>query len=707
MPIKDDFTIDYPNRRIYHSSGTTVYAVNELYSWLMDELDEDTTIDDTIPMTAQTPTAYTLTNSWYLDQHEFNSFEYLYGGSIRTTGWNASAFTLGIRLLTFNQSGYTAAVTSDIGKAVTGGTTAHTGILLDFDNDNRKWWIRTDSLTDTFNLSESITIDSGTGAGTSAAASVTGENVWTNLYTIGTIAAYTQIYIIQNHLNISPWWSDDHIDILLLTREAGSLIDRGYVTVLARQYTKFYDHFVSDLSGGNRTPIPLSTLTDINNTTGFRSFTASGISGTFEAGNYIYTGASWATATAKGALTAVSGSTLTYYPLTDTDFSNGNAITEWTGTSDDATATAGTPSNTGPAALSGITFTFGADSKNLNNGNGLRPYDLVIDCNDSTLQDLYEYLKFVSRNGSTTNLNGYDGEQYSAVGDYYLDYESPTGTFVEGNTLTGSTSGATGIIVSNHTTQEALVVRDVVGTFVVGESITEDSNSATISTGGVQAISPNKQAPFGSFAGGKFFGARGIWLDNVAGADANNYELTDSTNTRQVPPASIAITVTGLESDDQVAVFRATDATNNIVDKSMYTIYETHTAPVAYLRVSGAVPNDTPTSGYIRVVRRQASGTILGEERYAYTGWTNETGYAEFTLSATTTQNYNTTDTTYVPYIDATATGSSVSTSLTYTSNRSLTTRVRKSGILPFTVAGTLTNANLTITAIRAEDTVA
>ena len=68
MAISDDWTVDLttPNRRrIYHSSGTTVYSMNEFYRWLMNVFDESTTIDDTIPMTAQTPTAYTLTNGWF------------------------------------------------------------------------------------------------------------------------------------------------------------------------------------------------------------------------------------------------------------------------------------------------------------------------------------------------------------------------------------------------------------------------------------------------------------------------------------------------------------------------------------------------------------------------------------------------------------------------------------------------------------------
>jgi len=57
LAIGDDFTIDYVNKRIHHSAGATVYTVNELYSWLMDQFDEQGAMDDQIPMSAQTPTA--------------------------------------------------------------------------------------------------------------------------------------------------------------------------------------------------------------------------------------------------------------------------------------------------------------------------------------------------------------------------------------------------------------------------------------------------------------------------------------------------------------------------------------------------------------------------------------------------------------------------------------------------------------------------
>lgn len=83
MAISDDFTIDYTNKRVYHTgSSTTIYGVNALYTYLMDTFDELNQLDDTIPMTAQTPTEYTMTNAWFIDDQ---SVKFLASGSIRTS----------------------------------------------------------------------------------------------------------------------------------------------------------------------------------------------------------------------------------------------------------------------------------------------------------------------------------------------------------------------------------------------------------------------------------------------------------------------------------------------------------------------------------------------------------------------------------------------------------------------------------------------
>lgn len=68
-------------------------------------------------------------------------------------------------LLSFT-SGYTNAVTADVGKTVVGGTSGATGLLVSYDNDAETWVV---DLTDDaipFEDGEAVTITTGTGAGT-------------------------------------------------------------------------------------------------------------------------------------------------------------------------------------------------------------------------------------------------------------------------------------------------------------------------------------------------------------------------------------------------------------------------------------------------------------------------------------------------------------------------------------------------------------
>lgn len=67
--------------------------------------------------------------------------------------------------LTIQSSGYTSAISTDIGKTVTGGTSGATGTLKDYDNTARIWCVLPVNGTP-FQHGEALTIGSGTGAGT-------------------------------------------------------------------------------------------------------------------------------------------------------------------------------------------------------------------------------------------------------------------------------------------------------------------------------------------------------------------------------------------------------------------------------------------------------------------------------------------------------------------------------------------------------------
>lgn len=209
---------------------------------------------------------------------------------------------------------------------------------------------------------------------TAVAAISAGESLWANIYSIGTLEDYTHLYIYQNgtYLNAyksttADWWGDkttglatDHIDILVNVKELGAETDEGYVQVFARQYSKTYSYYTVDLTAGGRNPIPLQTGNDLDNQTGWRTFTGSSGVSDFDVGNYIYwsnSGAlTWTTTTKRGKITAVGGTVtdpvITYYLIGEpiSDFVNTDTIKEYTGTADgDGTCTAAAPSNAGPA----------------------------------------------------------------------------------------------------------------------------------------------------------------------------------------------------------------------------------------------------------------------------------------------------------------------------------------------------------------------
>ncbi len=579
MAISDDWTIDYTNRMIYHDSGTTVYEVWELYSWLMDEIDESGTIDDTVPMTAQTPTAYTLVNSWYINEKYYQSFEFLKGGAIKTEAWDASTYDNGIRVITFAGT-YNDCVSTDIGKGVTGLTSGHTGTLLDYDNANQIWWIRVNNTGDVFdNTTETIDVDSGTGDGIiSTGTNATGEALWTNIYTLGTIRDNTDMYVYQNNSKITAWWTEGHIDILAKVKQAGILIDYGTLTILARQYSTLYENFAVDASGGGRIPIPIGTADDLNNDTGYLSMVFTTASSDFTVGEVIDGG----TSGAEGIVTSNTGTapniTIEYYLIGDVtvDFHSGGAETI-TGATSGTTATSVSPSAAGPntGTPATITVTFGGTNQDLSNGNGSRPYSVIIDCQQVALSTVYERLKYLTRRGATGDIDDgsqtVTGESYEAVGDYYIPYDTLAGgTFSEGGTLTSTDQTTfTGTITSDDdrgASDGFLIVRDVSGTVPTdGQNLTNGSVTASVDTASgtdpVATIAQTNDSPFGTFAGGKFFGARGVWITDYKTTDATNFELLDSEGELQTPPNDVPITITGVVNGTQCYVFDSTPTT--------------------------------------------------------------------------------------------------------------------------------------------------
>lgn len=461
--ISDDFTftgLGTGSPKISHVAGTTVYTANALYSYCQDAFDELDHLSYDVPMSAQTPTAYSVINSY--DFNASTDTRYLKGGSI-----------------TVNPGG--------------------------------------------------------------------SETIYANIYTLGSDADIGSItlFIEQNGSVITGWWGAGHIDILVKVKDAGSLIDSGYITVHAREYGYLYDWNKQDVSGGGRNPFAISISSDINNQT--------------------------SSATVSG----------------------------W----------------------SDIALTFGNANHDLSNGNGSVAYGLSVDLAGRTMAQWYEYSKYITRRGATSTINGIQGQMYQAVNSY----------------------------------------------------------------------TPVKPAPFGTFAGGKYFGAKGVWVTNYA---ANQqFQLIDNTGTIQAPPNTVYVNITSIVSGDRVSVFRLTGVGGSI-NKTQYTI-SSRTASTIVMTTS--LGSDTPQAGYLRVVH---SGT---EYLFTYTSWSGSTFSG---VSPNPTTNTAASDYAFVTFLDKQATGTSMNNSLIYSSDIPVRMRVRKKGILPFEIDGTITSTGFSQAAIRTTDAI-
>jgi hypothetical protein len=278
MAIGDDFTIYYDaSKRIRHTSGTTVYSVNALLTWLMDIFDESLQMDNDVPMEGKTPSAYVIGSieassdqPWFIDDE---SIKYLKEGAIETAGWGS--FKVHV-LLVDGQT--TQAQASDLGKIVSDDGTP-VGPLVHFETisgTEQKWWIRdTRGTPAVIGDGSTMTIAASSADGSADGVSLSGENLYSNAYTIAGLLAddpSPQVYLYQDGDPIAEWsdlgnWDRGDIDVLIKVKEAGTLIDSGLTTWFARQGHDSFAEWEIDLSAGGRNPIALNTSTDINNTT--------------------------------------------------------------------------------------------------------------------------------------------------------------------------------------------------------------------------------------------------------------------------------------------------------------------------------------------------------------------------------------------------------------------------------------------------------
>jgi len=697
--------------------GTTgTHTMNELYSAMQTLQDESDTIDDGTCFFADTPTEYTIgkidqgdNDPWYI---QFDVMQHITGGSLKTSGWaHADGTNTGVVIVPGTNTG-TPMTSDDEGYTVTGATTG-SGTLLEIIEGVKGDYlvIRPDSDTGDEFATTSQVITSARGSFTFDQSSLytenTGDMVWANIYSIGTVDSNVHMYVYQGEFDADTpatpatdnsnrvysvnsstidYWGEGHIDICVpimrywRNQPDGNwdAVDSGYLRVFARKGGDLQASFEvsNNTTSGGRNPVPLQTSTDLNQGTGTKTITTGVWTNTPVDGTVI----TQAGTDARGivdAANSVTDTSLSYFPIAEvgsggllTAMNNSGAISG--SGSFSATAT-GSPADAGPATTAwftnsafpileiGYSFVSGVTNLDIDNDGTDEHYGIVVNCNNNTLAETYEWLKFIcSYNQAETHpveqafedsisqVNIY-GEEYIG-GTAYFGYSGGTGAYAtkeEGVGLTQQTSLATGYIIAHDTANDVILLRNTRGTWNDSDTIDADDDSDTFTPDESGGFAASVTSPFGTFAGGTFFGARGVIIENWVTADENKFILTDIEGATAERPTSVVITVSNVhgnavtETDSDLVAVYLLDGSGGDIDKDLLTCDGSEVVGDGTLDTSN-IPDWVPSSG------RLLFTDVSANEEYviAYSAWDGATD--QFTLDKITPTLDSGTNTTTV-----------------------------------------------------------
>lgn len=310
-----------------------------------------------------------------------------------------------------------------------------------------------------------------------------------------------------------------------------------------------------------------------------------------------------------------------------------------------------------------------------------------------TINDIYERLKWLTRDGSASTLYGLNGELFRGI-THELDVDTPTGTFNAFEAV--SWTGGTGQMLAINSTTAATKMWIQLLTGAVpsdNDVITGGTSSATVQLN-VTVTERTVATPFvGQSTGSNLIGAYGLGVDtgDLEAADT----VFDLTNTAITPPNNVTFTVLGLVSgEDRILVGPESAGT---LDTTQLSADGAQSSGAGTFVVNEVIPSDTPAPGTVRIF----NGTSF--DRVPYTSYATST----FTLTGTLPNNVSANADAFISYIDELASATSASFTAVYSSDRSLFVRDRDGGGTPiktFETTATLGSAGGSVTVIRTAD---
>lgn len=258
-------------------------------------------------------------------------------------------------------------------------------------------------------------------------------------------------------------------------------------------------------------------------------------------------------------------------------------------------------------------------------------------------------------------------------------------------------SGGTGWILADDTT-DTLWIQLLTGSAPVDNlPLRGVTSGATAAVNGSASSKTISSVFTGSYTG-SYIGAFGVGFD--PDDLTSNELLTDLLGANQTPPNNVTFSVTGLVStEDRVLVGpRSGSALLTAQDTLNGSLTSATTTSVI---VTGSIPSDTPSTGWIRVENDAG--------RYVYCPYTSWTG-STYTITSTdfSGENATTGNEVFISYIDKTAAASTESFTSIFSSTRDLFVRVRDGGATPIkqfeSTTAQLTSTGGSVGVIRTTD---
>lgn len=318
-----------------------------------------------------------------------------------------------------------------------------------------------------------------------------------------------------------------------------------------------------------------------------------------------------------------------------------------------------------------------------------------------SVNQFYERLKWLTREGSVSTIYGLNGELFRGI-THEINIDTPTGTFVEPEAV--SWSGGTGqlLAIDSTTAGTKMWIQLLTGVPPTdNQTITGGTSSATCLVNVTVTERPIATPFVGASTGSAIIGSYGLGIgaDDLTATD----KVTDLTNTLRTPPNNVTFSVIGVVvGEDRILVGPESGGTLN---QAQFTLAAALTTDnITSVQINTSIPTDTPSSGTIRVADN--NGLFRRLEYSSYTGDT-------FTISSTdgnedfAATNASISNSVFISYVDKLAAATTESFTSVYLSDRALFIRVRDGAgtpIKPFETTGTLGSAGGSATVIRTSD---